>query len=854
MSDAAKPALPWGSAARIAWRELRASRAKFLFVLLSVAVGVASLTGVRGFSQSFQKALLGDARSIMAADLSARMFRLPTQRESQELDALASKGVERTEVTETVSMASVHGDPVPLLVSLKAVDPNEYPFYGTVVLNPSQPLRQALGDDTALVDDNLLVRLHAKVGDQLKIGNRYLRISAVILREPDRMSAGVGLGPRVMITRHAMELSGLLGEGSRATERYLFKLPGKGESIATLRPQLERILPDAQISDFRETSPEITNGLDRATGLLSLICLVAMVLGAIGVAMAMRAHLQQRMEVLAIMKAIGARSSDILRIYLLQTVFLGLAGGLLGVVFGFAVEMTLPTLFGALLPLRPPLALAVRPVGAALATGVLTTLLFCLPPLLDVRHVRPIAVLRRQVEAAQGDRRRNFFRDRWLQWAAIAIIVAGLAAIAGVLSDSWQSGVVFAACLSAVLFTTLVAAFLLLRILRWFLSRTRLHLPSALRHGLANLYRPGNQSAAVLAALGTGVMLISAVFLMQRAVVQEMHSAAAPDTPNVFLVDIAKDEVDGVRTLLEKQPGVQGRLETIPVISSRILSIDGVDVEQLRVKNYAKRLLRSAAITWASAEPRGTKISEGHWWASDQEPSLAVVDNVARRLQLHLGSKVVFSADDKEIATTVAAIYKVDGEHAFARSEFILAPGLLKDVPATWYGAVHIAPGQIPALERTLFTAYPTVTVVNLADIFETIQGVVDHITMVIRFLAGFSILSGAIILASSVASTRFRRIREVVVLKTLGARRGRIAQVFSVEFVVLGLLAGLVGALFANLLARILLHRMDVAFHFVWGGSAVAVACTAVLAVVTGWIASFRILGQKPLEVLREE
>ncbi|GGH11753.1 ABC transporter permease [Silvibacterium dinghuense] len=851
---AQKPALPWGTAARIAWRELRASRAKFLFVLLSVAVGVASLTGVRGFSQSFQKALLGDARGIMAADLSARMFRLPTQRESQDLDALASKGVERTEVTETVSMASVHGDPVPLLVSLKAVDPSAYPFYGTVVLSPSQPLRDALHDDTALVDDNLLVRLHAKVGDELKIGTRYLRIAAVIVREPDRMSAGVGLGPRVMITRHAMEQSGLLGEGTRATERYLFKLPGKGESIATLRPQLEHILPDAQISDFRETSPEITNGLDRATGLLSLICLVAMVLGAIGVAMAMRAHLQQRMEILAIMKAIGAQSSDILRIYLLQTVFLGLAGGLLGVILGFAVEMALPTLFGALLPLRPPLALAVRPVGAALATGVFTTLLFCLPPLLDVRHVRPIAVLRRQVEESQGGRRGWFLRDRWLQWAAILVILAGLAGIAGALSDSWQNGAWFASSLFAVLITILLAASMLLRLLRVFLNRTRLHLPSALRHGLANLYRPGNQSAAVLAALGTGVMLIFAVFLMQRSVVREMHSAAAPDTPNVFLVDIARDEVDGVRALVERQPGTQGRLETIPVISSRIVSIDGVDVEQLRVKNYPKRLLRSAAITWASAEPRGTKITEGQWWTSDAQPSLAVVDGVARRLQLHPGSKVIFSTDDREIATTVAAIYKVDGEHAFARSEFILAPGLLKDVPATWYGAVHIAPEQIPVLERSLFAAYPTVTVVNLADILATIQGVVDHITMVIRFLAGFSILSGAIILASSVASTRFRRIREVVVLKTLGASRGRIAQVFSVEFVVLGLLAGLVGALFANLLARILLHRMDVVFRFSWAGSALAMLATAVLAVATGWIASFRILGQKPLEVLREE
>ncbi|MBV8437874.1 MAG: FtsX-like permease family protein [Silvibacterium sp.] len=917
MSTVTKPALPWSTAARIAWRELRASRAKFVFVLLSVAIGVAALTGVRGFSQAFQKALLGDARGIMAADLSARMFRLATPKEQQQLDALATSGVERTSVTEMVSMASVQGDPVPLLVSLKAVDPAVYPYYGHIVLSPAGSIHDLLTDSTALVDDNLLVRLNAKVGDTLKIGTRHFRIAAVILREPDRMTAGVGLGPRVMITRRALLESGLLGLGSRASERYLFKINGSQESIATLRPELEKILPDAQVMDFRETSPELTRGLDNATGLLSLICLVAMVLGAIGVAMAMRAHLQQRIEILAIMKSIGARSSDILRIYLLQTIFLGLAGGLLGVVLGLGVEYVFPSLLGSLLPLRPPLALAIKPVSAALATGILTTILFCLPPLLDVRHVRPIAVLRKMVETAEGvsllrrgENPRVFriqrillafvlviglaslalwiiglrthtlrwslgvlildvafgitvvtygywgpkFRERKLQWFAIALIVAGLAAIAAALSDSWTIGKWFAASLCAVLLVILGLSALTLRTLRAFLDKTRLHLPSAVRHGLANLYRPGNQSSAVLAALGAGVMLILAVYLMQSAIVREMHNEVSSDTPNVFLVDIAPEELAGVQSLLAKQPGVQSQLETIPIISSRITSIDGVPVDQLKFQNYPRRMLRSAAISWSEGIPKGTKISQGQWWKKPDDPGLAVVDRIARRLNLHLGSKVDFSVDDRTVSTVVTAIYKVDGEHAFARSEYILAPGLVRDLPATWYGAIHVAPSNIPQLERTLFAAYPTITVINLADILQTIQDVAGHIILVIRFLAGFSILSGAIILASSVASTRFRRIREVVVLKTLGGTRNRIAQVFSIEFLVLGLLSGAVGVLFANLLARILLRRMDIHWHADWFASGFTVIATAVLAIATGWIASFRILGQKPLEVLREE
>jgi putative ABC transport system permease protein len=863
MSVPSKRALSWGTAAKIAWRELRAGKAKFLFVLLSVAVGVAALTGVRGFSQSFQRALLTQARSIMAGDLAARMFRQATPSEIQQLDALGAAGragvVRRTQVTETVSMAMVEGDPVPLLVTLKAVDPSQYPFYGSVVLSTGESLRSALTDDTVVVDDNLLVRLRAKVGDRLKIGGRWFRIAAVITKEPDRMTAGVGLGPRVMMTRAAMDETGLLQPGSRATERYLFALSDKLK-VADVRAQIEKTLPDAQISDFRETSPALTEGLDRATGLLSLICLVAMVLGAIGVAMAMRAHLQQRVEILAIMKSIGARSSDILRIYLFQTLVLGAGGALIGIALGLGVEYALPVVFGKLLPLRPEIRLPLNPVLAALGTGVLTTLLFCLPPLLDVRKVRPSLVLRRVVESGSTGWAGvpEWLRDHWVQIASIFVIVAGLGGIAAGLADSWLVGKWFAACLAGLLLFILGMSAVALRTLRAFLSRTRLHLHSALRHGLANLYRPGNQSAAVLAALGAGVMLILSVFLMQRSIVGALHEDVKPDTPNLFLVDMSTDELSGIESLVKQQPGVTGGLEKIPIVSARVEQVDGTPVDQLQVKNYPKRALRNATLSWAETPPEGTKIEEGKWWTPGSSGSeanqLAVVEYLAKRLNLKIGSQLTFAAGDTKIPVRVSAIYRVTGEHAFARSEFVVPQDLLQGLPTVWYGDIHARPEAIPAIERALFAAYPTVTVINIADILTTIQGVVDQITLVIRFLAAFSILSGLIILASSVASTRFRRIREVVVLKTLGATRNRIATVFSVEFVVLGLLAGAVGALFANLLSRILLHRMQVAFQHDVRGSLTAVVATAVLAVATGWIASFRILGQKPLEVLREE
>ncbi len=851
-----KPTLGWATAARIAWRELRASYAKFLFVILSVAIGVAALTGVRGLSEAFTRTLRTQARSIMAGDLSARLFRQLTPKESQQLDSLSGQGVQRTDATELVSMASSANDPVPLLVSLKAVDPAAYPYYGSVLIDPAGNFHSVLTDQTVIVGPDLLFRLHLHVGDTLKIGKDTFKIAAIVTREPDRMSSTMGLGPRVFITRHALETSGLLQQGSRAGERFLFRLAPNAPNVEKVRARLEGILPEAQVADYRQANPGLTRGVDQATGILSMICLVAMVLGAIGVAMAMRAHLAQRMDILAVMKSIGARSSDILRIYLLQTTLLGLAGGLLGVVLGVGVEKLLPHVLGMLLPITVAVSIPYKAGAAGLLTGLLTTLLFCLPPLLDIRDVKPNLVFRRMVETENGKRTWTaVFREKRAQSISIVVIILALCGIAAALSDSWLVARWFTGVLCAILLFILGMTAGVLKLLRILLDRTRLSLPSFLRHGLANLYRPGNQSKAVLSALGVGVMLILSVFLMQRSMIHDMQVTLGSGVPNLFLIDISSEELPGVRKLLAGQPGVHGGMEALPVISGRLSEINGVDAESRKEeKHFPRHLLQSVLLTWSDTLPPGAKITEGNWWGPDARGQVAVEADLAKRLRLTLGSTVAFSVNDKSVPAKVVAFFHNDGEHVNARSEFVLSRDALQGLPTVWYGAVHVSPLQVGQAQAVLFANYPTVTVINIADVIETIQGVVRQITLVIRFLAGFSILAGAVILASSIASTRYRRIREVVVLKTLGAKRSRIAGIFAVEFIMLGSLAGFVGTVFANLLSSQLLRRMDVTFHGAWYANLLGIVGTALLAVITGWLASFRILGQRPLEVLREE
>jgi putative ABC transport system permease protein len=856
----AKRPLTWGRAAIIASRDLRSAPGKFVFVVLSVAVGVAALVGVRGFSESFRSTLTREARSLMAGDLSARANQQPTAQEKVKVAALSQQGIRATWVTETVSMASVPPDPVPILVSLKAVDPSEYPYYGKAELAPEMPLQSALTDTSVVVAEEFLIRLKARVGDSLRLGGHSFRIAATLVQEPDRLTAGAGLGPRVLISRAALDSTGLLAQGSRANERLLVQLPATMKTpaqLAAVRKQLETILPEAQVMDYREGNPSLTEGLDRATAILSLICLVAMVLGAIGVAMSMHAHLEQRMDVLAILKAIGAGSSDLLRIFLLQTMGLGLAGAILGVGAGVGVELALPAVFGNLLPVHTVLAFPWRSSLAGLGTGLLTTLLFCLPPLLDVREVRPILVLRRTVEEAEEQGFGAFFR-RWgrrkLQIAAGVVILVALVAIASALSESTQVGSVFGGALAAILIFLLGLSAGFLRFLRWLLKLVRLHLPQYLRQGLANLYRPGNQSAAVLAALGTGVMLILAVYLMQAQVLREIQQTASPTLPNIFLVDITSDEIDGMRRFFEQQPGVQQKLDLLPVVSGRFTSLNGTPIEKLKIEHFPRRMLESVSLSWADALPDGDKLRGGKWWTDTNAHEIAIDEGIANRIHIGVGSAVEVEVAGQALPLKVAAIFRSDEQHIAGRAAFLMPSGLLKDAPTVWYGAARVEMKQVSALERALFNAYPTVTVINLADVLDRIESVVRQITFVVRFLAGFSIFAGLMILASSVASTRFRRIRETVVLKTLGATRARIIRIFSVEFGVLGLLAGTVGAVFANVLTRILLHRLEAQWRMEWPATLVALAGTAALAIATGWIASYRILGLRPLEVLREE
>lgn len=829
----------------MAWRETRAAPGKFAFLVTAVALGTGALTAVTGFNESVRVTLAREARTLMAADVSIRLPLRPLDADLQYIDSLASQGVQVTRVTETVSMASA-GRQAPALVSIKGADFSQYPFYGRLELDPPGA---RLDESSVAASDDLLIRLKIRLGDAIRVGAGEYKIVARIAAEPDRMTTGFTLGPRVLFTREGLDRSQIVTPVSRITERVLLKLPD-GADIEQVRHELEtKFARRARISDYTETNPTLTRALNRATRFLSMVSLIALIVGGLGVGAAMQSHLRQKINNIAFMKCVGGRSETIVSIYLVQALWLGLAGSAAGAVLGAFAQAAFARLVANYFDVE---VILVWPVAAMLkgtVVGVLTAILFTLPALLSVRNVRPALLLRRDFSDDS-----HAPVDRGALVAAVVVVV-GLWAIAVWVGSSIVYASVFAGSLiGSLLFLGLCGAGLL-RLLKAVSRRGVIRRRRAWRHGIANLYRPGAHTAATLASVGIGVMFTLSVYFVQYSLVDEIRLTAPPDAPNVFLINITERERAGVTRIIESDPAVWNRQPLAPAVSAQLLSVDGTPLERIPLADGARRFLNTQfVLTWADVMPPATQILDGAWWRPPvNEPMVSVQESAAEALGVKVGSVIEWTAFGKTIRARTANIRRTDGVRIGANNQFILSPGALDGFGTVYYGAIRVDPSEIGRLQTVIFESFPTVTVVNAADILSVVQEVVDRTSLAVRFVGGFAILGGLIVLASSVAGARYRRMREAAILKTAGATRGALIRIFSAEFAVIGLTAGVVGSILGTALSAVLVGELlDAPYRFMWFPAAVATAGAAALTVATGWIASYGVLSRKPLEILR--
>jgi putative ABC transport system permease protein len=835
----------------MAWREIRPALKKFLFMIAAIALGVGAVSGIKGFSQALDLAMSRSARDLIAADLSVRFNSAPQGDDLKLLESLQQRGAVLTRVTETLSMASSDAASRPLLSTIKAVDPRYYPFYGKVETAPGAPLRSLLTDDAAIATQELLTRTGTSLGETIRIGSGKFRLAAVLISEPDRLASGIELGPRILITRNALEKSGLIQFGSRATEYYLYKIPQDGDLDAFRAPLTDRLGRTARISDYRTPNPSVSRGLERMANFLSLVGLLSLLVGGLGVATTVHTYLQQKLDSIAIIKSMGGRSFQIIRIYLIQGLCLGVAGSLAGVGLGYLVQVLFPLFLRGLIDLPTELELAPSASVQAFVIGVATTLLFLLPPLLAIRKVRPARVFLREMPETHYSTFQRLRHDP-LPLASALLLLLGVGMVASWLADSWERGFAFIGGLAgAVLILALVARLLMSGL-------KRLPRPSSLtlRHGIKNLYRPGSHVASILVAMGIGVAFVLTIYQIQTSLLSQIVQSAPANFPNFFILGVTDNNRDDVWKFLKSQRGIVDPGSPIPAVPSRLQLVDGKTDEELDLDERDRRFFRIEFIlTWAQDVPPDTRILSGTWWKPLYERNLiSVGERAARNLKLQVGSTMQFESSGRIVKGTVANIRDVEFSRPGSSNQFIFSPGSLDGLPSSYVGAVRVAPASTGSLQGALFRRFPGITSVDVGQVILRVQVILDRIAAVIRFIAFFAILSGVIILASSVASTRYQRIREAVLLKTLGATRKQVARIQAAEFLIVGTVAGLIGGLLAAAAADYILGELlDTEFEFRWIPLLVGTVCTAALAIATGWIASRGVLNHRPLEILRE-
>jgi putative ABC transport system permease protein len=879
---------------KMAWRETRAAWRHFLYFLVCIAVGVGALVGIALFSANVERAVTREARGLLGGDLEIRLTRPISAEGRATMDSLARRDIISTHVSELVAMAAHAGSPTQgqptQIVELKAVEP-EYPVYGTLRTEPPEKLASLLRAQSrlcpspcfgAVVQEALLIRMGLAVGDRLKIGQGLFVITGIVRTEPDRMANAFSLGPRVLISQEGLRAAELVKTGSRLRERYLLKIPAGMPAQPLVYELRGRLASDAaRVSGYRDAQPQLKQFLEQLTRYLGLIGLTALFVGGLGVATSIHAFVREKLTTIAILKTVGADSATVIGMYVFQAFLLGLAGSLIGLAIGVLLQQALPWVMAGLmatdflsqLGFTTDLSRAAAvPLLKGLALGLLSTLLFALWPLLAIRDIKPAMIFRREVATGSAP---HAGAPWWRFWSMDRVqgLTSGTIAIGLALLSMWQAG---SATVGLIFIGAFVAAVLLLGLSAWAviqLLKTWLR-PRALtaRQALGNIIRPGSQAVSITIAIGIGVMVVVTVSLVERSLLRQVGDNRPTNAPTFFFIDIQPDQAAGFTDVLHERGDALPQLT--PLVRSRLSALNGEpvkfepgseeedqkdkaapDKEARRKKWY---LGREYVLTFLQDLPKDNEIVKGEWWKPGQafpHPLVSVEEEAAQSLGVDIGSRMEFDIQGIPITAEVMSIRKVEWGNFSTNFYMIFSPGALDGAPLTYVATARVPAQDEVALQQAVVARFPNVTAINIGDVLESFAKVLDRLSLAIRAVALFCVVSGGLVMAAALAATRYRRLYESVILKALGATRGVIARAFAVEYALLGAIGGLLGSGLASALSWAVLTTL---FDLTWTLQPkillAGVSATVALTMIVGFLSTFRILGQPPLTVLRHE
>lgn len=881
----------------MAWRETRGAWRHFLYFFVCIAIGVSAVVAVSLFAAHVEHAVSGQAKSLLGGDLEIRSSHPLSAEGRTVLESLEGRGISRTHVTELIGMAAratkggTTGQATQL-VELKAVEQG-YPLYGVLKTDPSvSPERLLVPDRSAceavpchgaVVQETLLIRMGLRIGDRLKIGKAEFAITGLVRTEPDRMANAFSLGPRVIISGAGLRASGLVQPGSRVRERELLRL-GPDIPLEPLRAELrERLASDhVRVSGYRDAQPQLKQFLQQLSRYLGLIGLTALFIGGLGVGMSIHAFMREKLKTIAILKTLGADSSTVVGTYVLQALALGLVGSAAGMLLGIGLQRVLPPLLAGgfvadlLDQVGASTALSAVSIGPLLkggALGLLTTLLFSLWPLLRVRDVAPSAIFRRDVDldtigpASRSSWRTNLgLRDRFSLVVAGALIV-GLAGLSVWQAGSWRIGGWYVGGVAIAVLTLVACARLLMSGLRLVPKPTSM----ALRYAVGNVLRPGGHTAGILVAIGLSVTVIVTVSLIERALLRQVGDSRPADAPTFFFIDLQPDQTAPFSKLIAERTA--GRVpEMTPLVRSRLHAVNGREVKVDEERDQEERreedtkeerrrqwyLSREYVLTFLDQIPKGNEITHGAWWPPGQRaavPQVSIEEEAARALGLDIGSHIELNIQGATIRAEVSSVRKVDWGNFSTNFYMILSPGSLEGAPVTYVATVRVDPEQEVPLQQAVVEAFPNVSAIHVGDVLRNFATVLDRLALAIRAVALFCVVTGGLVMAAALAATRYRRLYESVILKAIGATRGLIAKIFAAEYALLGCVGGILAVALSSALSWLVLrHVLDLTWSLHPAVLLVGLACTVALTLIVGLLSTFRILGQKPLAILRHE
>lgn len=830
---------------RLALRELRGGISGFYIFVACIALGATALAAVGTLSAAIQYAISREGRVLLGGDLEARVVH--RQATAEERAKLEARGDVST-VATLRSMARLPNGAGQSLVQVKAID-EAYPLYGTVEFEGGETLDMVRRPDAAAVERGFLEQLGLKRGDRFELGSATLEIVAVLAKEPDRLSGGASLGPRVLISLENLEKTGLAQPGSLIDWRYRMKQPGGDVSGEKDALEAEMAQSGFRIRDHTDPSPGVSRNIKRLSDFLTLVGLTSLLTGGIGVANAVSAFIERKRKVIAAYKALGASRKTITQSFLIQILIVTLIGIAIGLCVGTALPFFATNLYASVLPVELEVGIYPWPLIVATVYGILIALIFILWPLGRVSQIRAGELLREEVEEGRRLPPRLF---------ALGSIAAAMLLVILAIALSADKRI------AALALGAVAGTFVLFTFVGFGFQRLARALPRPRRPelglALANIGGPDGLTRTVTVSLGAGLTLLTAIALTDASLTSELSEQIPKRAPSHFFIGIQKGDFERFSQLInEKAPGSE--LNSAPMLRGRIVELAGKPASEFSPPPEAQWVLNGdRGLTFSATPPDDTEIVEGKWWPEDYsgEPLVSFDVELARALGLKLGDMITFNVLGRNVTAKLANFRTVEWDSLNINFVMIFSPNTLESAPYNMLATLswpHSQPEAEAEVVRAVAAEFPSITSVRVRDALETFNNLLRQVFTAIRVAGSLTLLSGVLVLAGALSTARARRIYEAVLLKTLGATRWRILAAHLTEHLVLGLATALIAAGAGALVAYILLTQiMDITFTASATALLQAAFWATIFMVAFGLFGTLRVLNAKAAPYLRSQ